>query len=107
MEIALAHARQELKKCYSVVEDYVKRMKNRERLKLPVATLTVPGHGEIHMGRRKFRPQHQERSQAEESFMKLWGDAGRRGASAAVDAPLCEGYLRGSVFRFYPFEGWF
>ena len=54
MEIALAHARQELKKCYSVVEDYVKRMKNRERLKLPVATTTVPGHGEIHMGRRKF-----------------------------------------------------
>ena len=54
MEIALAHARQELKKCYSVVADYVKRMKNRERLKLPVANTTVPGHGEIHMGRRKF-----------------------------------------------------
>ena len=54
MEIALAHARQELKKCYSVVEDYVRRMKNRERLKLPVANTTIPGHGEIHMGRRKF-----------------------------------------------------
>ena len=54
MRIALAHARREMKRCHSVVEDYVKRMTNRERLRLPVATTTVPGQGEIHMGRRKF-----------------------------------------------------
>ena len=30
-----------------------------------------------------------------------------RVTSAAVDAPLCGGYIRGSVFRFHPFKGWF
>ena len=54
MEIALIHARRELKRCESVVKDYVDRMTNRDRLRLPVAHTVVPGHREIHMGRRKF-----------------------------------------------------
>ena len=31
----------------------------------------------------------------------------RRRRGSALDPPLCGGYLRGSVFRFYLFEGWF
>ena len=54
MEIALTHARLELERCASVVKDYVERMTSRERLQLPVANTTVPGHRDTHMGRRKF-----------------------------------------------------
>ncbi len=54
MEIALIHGRRELKRCESVVKDYVERMTNRERLRLPVAHTVAPGHRDIHMGRRKF-----------------------------------------------------
>ena len=37
MEIALIHARRELKRCESVVKDYVGNMTSRERLRLPLA----------------------------------------------------------------------
>ena len=54
MEIALIHARRELERCGSVVQDYVERMTSRERLQLPVARTIAPGPLDIHMGRRKF-----------------------------------------------------
>ena len=55
IEIALVHAQRKLERCESAVKGVVQGMTNRERRKLPVANTVVPGQGEIHMGRRKFR----------------------------------------------------
>ena len=54
MEIALIHARRELERCGSVVQDYVERMTSRERLQLPVARTIAPGPLDIHMGDENF-----------------------------------------------------
>ena len=55
MMIALEYATKELKECEEQMKEDVYKLKSYERLGLPRAQTIVPGPGEIHMGRRKFR----------------------------------------------------
>ncbi len=54
VRIALEHAIEELSKHEKAVRSDVQKLKDYERLGLPVAQTVVPGSGEIHMGRKKF-----------------------------------------------------
>ena len=55
VEIALIHARKELDKHQSILKQKIEKMKNHERLRLPIAATVVASHKEIHMGRKKFQ----------------------------------------------------
>ena len=55
MEIALSHARKEVKDRESQLRQEIQRLGNTERLRLPAANTVIPASKEIHMGRRKFR----------------------------------------------------
>ena len=54
MEIALGHARTEVKELESQLSDEIQNLEDTERLRLPAANTVIPGSEEVHMGRRKF-----------------------------------------------------
>ena len=54
MEIALDHARREVKNLDAQLRDEIRNLKDTERLRLPAANTVIPRSREVRMGRRKF-----------------------------------------------------